>query len=871
MIWHSSSAEEVIRELNSDKEQGLSSAEVFKRSEIYGKNELLDFEEPRFLRLLLDQFKNYLNIVLLIVAVIYFAVSLFTENSDWTEALLIILILCVNGLVGAVVKYRNISRLSSLRTSVVSYATVIRDGTEQIIPAASLVPGDIMLLNVGDYVKADGRIIDSYVLKCDELSVTGETVPVEKMPSAILENITPLADRTNMVYSGSYVLNGKATIIVTETAADTAVGRAESIVKQTRVQKTPFAVKLEKLSKTASIVSLCAGVLVFFIGVIAHIKDYNVGFETTVLGHLLLGLALAVSAMPEGLSTVLDIAVSFSAQRLKARNLTMINLPTAESVGDASVICADKTGIFTSSSMSLVKVSDGRKTSTLATDKLDESAVTLLRLGLICSNLDQNEHLERHANSLEAAIERACAEATGMGKADIDSIYPRLAELPFDSVRRMMTTVTIINSKPYAIVKGAPEVVISKCNDADTEKLSALTEAFADEGLKVMAIALKALDSIPANPNSDLLENNLIFVGLLGFDNPCDPLCAEEIAQCKAKGISVVMMTGDHIKTAVSAALELGIINDESQAISHDELEKLSDEELSQQISNYFVFARITPEDKLRLVKAFRNSNQKVLITCDSVNDVPALIEADYGCALGLTGSDSVKASADFIVDDNRFSTLTLVLKESNRIFDSVLRSIKYLLSCNAAEILTVILGLIIFGDSPLAAVSLLWINFITDSLPALAFSSEVSTETLSLRKHENKSLFGKYSLLGMAIPSALIALLTLIAYGIGLTVSSSMAATLAFAVLGICQTVQAFTLSHTYTVFVKSTLKNLVMPIACGISLLIILILIATPVGSLLSFTIPNWIGWLVILLSAAITLAAGEGIKFARKRINK
>ncbi len=871
MIWHSSDTNMVVSELGSDKENGLDSTEVLKRLELYGKNEIHDFEKPSFVKLLLKQLSNYLNIIFLCTAVIYLIITLVTKEVSWTEPLLIILILCINFVTGTAINYRNIVNVDRLRNSHTTYATVVRDGIEQIIPSSNLVPGDIMILSTGDFVPADGRIIDAYVFICDEFSVTGETVPIEKMPDMLCEDITPLADRVNMVYSGSFVQSGRATVIVTETGEDTAIGRAESIVKQTRIKTTPLHTRLQSIGRLSAIVSLIAAAVVFFVGIIANISDYEIGFETTVLSHLLLGLSLAVSAIPEGLGTILTIAVAFSASRLKSRNITFINLPSAESIGATSVICTDKTGTLTDENMNLVKISDGKNIVDLTSNSINESTVTLLHLALICSNLNEREHTQRHSNAIESAIERASAKATGMSKTDIDGIYPRLAELPFDSHRGLMTTVTVINTKPYAIIKGAPEVILQRSLDIDAEAVTCTIDSMADEGLMVLAVALKPLDEIPANPNSEELENDLVFVGLLAFDNPPDPLCVREIAECKAKGIRVVMLTGDYTKTAVSVAKTLGIISDSSQVISHSELEKMSDEELSEKVSDYSVFARITSEDKLRVVRALRSCSEQVLLTCDSVRDVPALVEADYGCALGITGSDSVKASADFIVNDNKFSTLILALKESNRIFDSVLRSVKYLISCNAAEIITVLFGLIIFGTSPLTAAALLWINLITDLFPALAFSAEVSSSTLSLRRHESRQLIGVRSTASMAVPAVVISVLTLIAYGIGLLDSPETAATLSFAVISICEIVHAFALSHTYTVFQKGTVRNLVMPIACLLSLFIVFFVIITPVGSLLSFTTLDLSGWLMILISAVITLATGETVKYISKRLNK
>lgn len=871
MIWHSSDAEMVIKELEADREKGLESIEVMRRLERFGKNEIHDFEKPDFLKIFLKQLIGYVNIIMIVLAAIYLAVTAVSGDISWTEPLLIILLLLLSNLAGAAISFRNIKKVDKLRNAHQSYSTVIRDGSEQSIPSSNIVPGDILLLSEGDYIAADGRIIDTYVFMCDEFSVSGESVPVEKLADLVLDDITPLKDRTNMVYAGSYVRSGRATVVVTETGTDTAAGRAETIVRQIEPPSTPLLERLRKIGKILSTVSLICGALVFLAGVIANIKNHDIGFETTVLGYLLLGISLTVSAIPDGLPTVLEIAVCFSAQRLQSRNVIFKKLPFAESIGSTSVICTDKTGALTDENMNLVKITNGTEVIDLTRDRLTESAVTLLHLALICSNLDDSDHIERHSNSVEAAIERASAKATGMGKADIDGIYPRLAELPFDSARMLMTTVTVINTKPYAVIKGAPEVVAERCLDIDKDAVTKTINSFADEGLKVMAVALKPLEAIPVNPNSEELENGLIFVGLLAFDNPLDPLSVREISGCRAKGIRVVMLTGDYPRTAVATALRLGIIFDSSEAITHSEIMDMSDEELEEAVLKYSVFSRVTAEDKLRVVKALRARSHEVLITCDTVDDLPALKEADYGCALGITASDSVKSEADLIVSDNKFSSLILALKESNRIFDSVLRSIKYLISCNATEIVTVLFGIIIFGISPIGAAALLWINFVTDFLVTLAFSGETASSTLSLRRHESRELLNIRGAAGIAVPTVIMSVLTIIAYAVGLSTSSGAAAALAFTVMSVCETTHAFTLSHTYTVFQKGTIRNLVMPLACLLSTAITLLVALTPVGALLSFEPFGGSGWLMVIIAAAVTLITGEVIKFINKKYAK
>ncbi len=869
MIWHSTDAEKVITELRSDRENGLSSTEVLSRLELYGKNEIHDFEPPRFWKILLKQFVGYKNIILTLLALIYLVVAAVSKDTNWAESAVLISVIILSNLAGAALSFRNIKKVDSLRNSHTSYSTVIRDGNEQSIPSSNIVPGDILLLREGDYIAADGRIIDSYVLLCDEFAVSGETVPVEKIPSVVLEDITPLHDRTNMVYAGSFVRSGKAVIIATETADDTAVGRAESIHRQISNHSTPLRDRLVRIAKMLSAVSMICGAVIFLIGIIANLSNREIGFASTVLTYLLLGICITVSSIPDGLATILDIAVSFSAARLESRNVIFKKLHYAESIGSTSVICTDKTGALTDDNMNLVKITNGTEVVNLTTDPVNESTITLLHLALICSNLDDSEHIERHSNSVEAAIERASAKATGFGKAEVDGIYPRLAEIPFDSSRMLMTTVTVINGKPYAVIKGAPEIIADRCIDIDKPSLIAVIDSFADEGLKVLAVALKPLEAIPVNPNSEELENGLVFVGLLGFDNPPDPLSVREISECRAKGIRVAMLTGDYHKTAVAVATRLGIIFDSSEAITHRQIESMSDQELCTAVEQYSVFSRVTAEDKLRIVRALKQNSHEVLITCDEANDLPALKEANYSCALGITASDSVKAESDLIVTDNKFSSLVLALKESNRIFDGVLRSIKYLISCSVAEIVTVLFGIIIFGLSPLCAATLLLINFITDFLPTLAFSGEVASSTLSLRRHESRELLNIRTTVGIAVPSVIISVLTIISFAVGRSVSDGAAAALAFTVLSVSETVHAFTLSHTYTVFQKGTIRNLVMPVTCLLAVIVTILIAATPIGQILSFERFDGTGWMMVLISAVATLVTGEIIKFINKRM--
>ncbi len=868
LIWHNNSAEDVIKELSADKESGLSSSEVFKRLEFYGKNEMHDSEKIGFGALLLKQVTNYFNLALFISSLTYLVIALLNKEVKLAEPLLITFFLCCHCLISAAISYRNAAKKRGLRSSHSGTSAVIRDGSEQIIDSANIVPGDILVLSAGDFIPADGRIIDSYVLMCDEFAHTGQNVPIEKFHDTVLDSITPLPERNNMVFAGSFVKSGKALVVVTETGENTALGRAGLIRREIERKDTPLEAKLKHVGKIYLVVTIIAAAVIFLLGVLVHIKSYETGFENTVLSHLLLGLSVTASNIPEGLAAILTVAVAFSVQRLENRNLTFIDLSSIEAIGGASVICTDKTGILTDENMNLVKVTSGTSVCNITTEKPAEPHIMLLNLALICSNMNESAHAERHSNALELAIERASMKITGVSKNDIDGMYPIVAELPFDSDRRMMTAVTIINSKPYSVTKGAPEVILDRCDAVDKESVLKLVDSFADEGLKVLAVALKPLLSIPANPTTGELENGLNFVGLMAFDNPPDPDAVKEVAECRRKNIRVIMLTGDHPKTAEAVAFNFGIIKDSSEVLTHEALLAMSDDELFESIKKYSVFARATAEDKLRVVKALKQNGDEVLLTCDTVSDVPAMAVADYGCALGQTASDSIKAAAGFIVDDNKFSTLVLALKESNRIFDSVLRSLKFLISSSAASITAIIFGLIIFGNSPFTATSLLLINLIIMLFPRLAFSSETKSSTLSFRRHESRELLNVRAIVGMAVPSVIIAILTLTAYGVSLTAGRGAATAAAFAVLVVSQAVHAFSQSHTYTVLQKGVTQNRAMPIACIISILLALLILVTPIRNLLSFTPLTGGGWLMLIVSALVTFAVGEAIKFASKK---
>ena len=864
MIWHSSTAEEVIKELNTDKANGLTSEEAEARLKVYKKNEIHNFNKVGFINLLFSELKNYLYLILVAVSVIYMVLTSLTDNLDILGGVLIILLVFLNAWVNAFGKYRSVAELDMLRTSITSKATVIRDGKEMTILSNLLVPGDIILLKTGDFAPADGRLIDSYVLKCDEYTLTGEDVPIDKFHDAVYEDITPMKNRNNMIYSGCSILNGHAVAVVTETGVSTEIGRAECIANEANSAVSPLKTKVDTIAKYFAIISFVASALIFFIGVAVNFSRTDISFANIVLQKLIVALSVAVAAIPEAVSVILTFSLALGVKRLFKNKVTVSNLQITENIRNITTICTDKTGVLTTNQMSVKKVYNSSFVTDLETDTPDDSVITILRLALICSNFKSEEHIERHANSLENAIEKACIKHTNMSQQDMDGIYPRLAELPFDSMRRMMTTVSIINGKPFAITKGAAESIAERCLNCDTEKIKNIATEFALDSLKVIAVAMKPLSEIPANPSSEELESKLTFVGLIGIDDPLDPESVAAFKECEENGIKVIMVTGDHIDTAKAVAKKIGILKDDNLAITGEELAELSDEELAQNISKYTVFARLKPEDKLRIVTALKENGEKVLVTGDSVNDTPALLSADIGCALGATGSDVVRTSSDIVVRNNKFSSIMLALMESRRIFINIRKGIQYLISCNFAEILALVLGLLIFKVEPISAAAILWINFITDGFPALALASNGDISSLSLDRSSNV-LFNLKSYVKILVPSVTISVLILIAYAIGNAQSYSLAITMAFAVTGICEIFHAFSINSGKSLFKFKFSANKTMLKFCGFSLAILLLLLLTPIGKILSLTLMPFTSWLFVIASALIVLAADEITKLA------
>ena len=861
MIWHNSTPSEVLSELSVNPDVGLNTNEVEYRLKQFGKNELSNISKKSFLTFLISEITSNYSIALITIAIVHLLLTVFLSSTGALSSVIIITVAVLSTFITAFLKYYSEKELGKLRNSVTTSVTVIRNGMEISIPATELVPGDIMVLKTGDYIRADARVIDSYVLKCDECRVTGETVSSDKLHDTIFEDITPISKRENMIYSGSVVVNGKGLAVVTETGDNTEIAKNANIAIEMDKGHTPLQETLLKIKNVISVSVLISALIIFICGIIVNFSA-PVSFAVTVVDHLLLALSVVVAAAIGFIPFILNSALLFSIKRLKKHGTVITDPVVAENLKDIKVICTDKTGTLTTENLSLVKVYDGQRDIDLNLRAPDDSSSTILRLALICTNFSHDEHTERHSNNMEYAIEAACIDHLGLSKNDVDGMYPKVAELPFDSERMLMTTVTVINGNPVAIVKGAPEVILSRCEGLTDDSPEKASVEYAVQGLKVIAVAIKPLDEIPANPNAEELENGLTFAGILGFEDTIDPVAVSQCKKCRESGIKIVMITGDHIDTAVSIGIKLGIINDRNEALSGEELSAIEPEALENEIHKYSVFARISPEDKLKIVTALKAKYGKVLVTGDSINDTPALLAADIGCALGLTASDAAKDASDLVVNDNRFYSIVHAIKESKRALLDVKKAIGHSITIFASLCIIAIVGQLFSGASHIGASAAMLLALFAYILPMIGFFSENYGGGVPFSA-SSEAFFEIPFIIGISATTVSTSIMSLIA---GFVFGSGAA----FAVFSMCISVCAFCRAHSRLILSKHTLKSRTLPIILAVVRCVVLIITLTPLGGLLSIGSVSGGGWIMVLLSSIITFIICELLKIASKLIS-
>ncbi len=860
MIWHSVDTASVLSELEVTSENGLSNGTVDLRLKKYGKNVIRNIEKPSFKKHFLSQLKNKYVYVLSVIAVISFIFSLVYQKNHFYSPILIIGIVLLNSVISAYQMLRSDIALNSLRSITNPIATVIRDGIEKQINAEDLVPGDIILIKEGDYIPADARLIDTSNFAANEFILSGEDVPANKKENVIIDDIADVTARTNMIFSGCVAVRGTARAVVVETGLNTQIGHNSTLNQQSGLDTLPVSEKLDYFGKIINIAILLVCAIVFVLQLIYNFK--NQGFATTTATALLNSMCLAVSAIPEGLPAISTIAVALGIERIIKEDIIIKKVSALEILGKTTVICADKTGIITKNSMYLDRIFDGENVSSVEDSELNEKGIMILRLAASCSTIEND--------ATESSIKKACVDHCDITAEELDNLFPRVEMIPFDSARKTTTSINMIDGKPYAIIKGAAESLADKFNNIDAKALLKVNEEFAGDALRIVCIAIKPLETIPSNPSPQDIENDLTFVGLIGLNDPLRIPTIDAIKMNDTAGIKTVMITGDNLTTAKAVARRAGILKDNYEAITGSEIEQMTDEELKSTISKYTVFARVTPNDKLRIISAFRSNGEIVTITGDNFKDVQALASADIGCAMGRLGTDVIRANADIIIKNSHFDSIVNAIKESRGLFANIQKSVLYLLACNIAEILFYLITLIIFKKPPISAVQLLWINLLTDCAPVIAIATAKAEDSV-MKKHPTAlvgRLFEISSIIDIALHSVYISAVTAVAFVIGYKSNDyTYAMTMAFSTLALTEIFHAFNLRSQSSIFKSKYGINDFLFISSILIIFIILFLCLTPAGFVFGLTILNFKHLLISLLLSLSVIVFCEFLKLLKK----
>ena len=870
-MWHSSSVEEIAKNLKTNINIGLPDDEAQKRFERYGPNNLKEKKKESIFVKFIKQFNDFMIITLIIAAIISAVVSKLNGEADYIDSIIIVAIVIFNAIMGLVQEQKAEKSLEALKKMSAPNAKVRRNGRVQEIDATMVVPGDIVILEAGNYVPADCRLINSYNLKIEESALTGETIPSLKDSSKILKENSAMGDLCNMVFATTIVVNGHGEAIVVETGMNTRVGKIAGMIIEDESPETPIQKKLAEVGKILAIACIIICVLIFVIGIFKKIPIIEM-FMTSV--------GLAVAAIPEGLPAIVTIMLSIGVTKMAKKNSIIRKLPAVETLGSSSVICSDKTGTLTQNKMTVTEVRNcfGRANS--------NERKFIFELGTMCTDTTEeriNGKLGFVGEATEVAISNAAMEE-GVSKSFLYDEMKRINDIPFDSKRKMMTTIHKYGNRYRIITKGAPDVLLKRCSNcysggqivpifSKKDDINEQNNQMAEKALRVIAVAYKDVEKLPEMQD---VEKDLIFCGLIGMIDPPREGVKEAIRTCRRAGIKTVMITGDHLQTAKAIAKELGILKRGDLAIDGETLERMSQHELEQNIMDYSVFARVSPEHKVRIVKAFQSTGAVVAMTGDGVNDAPALKNADIGIAMGKGGTDVAKNAADMILLDDNFVTIVEAVKQGRNIYDNIKKAIHFLISTNIGEIVTIFFGLVLGIKSPLLAIQLLWINLVTDSLPAIALGLEKEEENIMSRLPRNpkKNLFADGLWWKIMIEGAMLGIFTLLAFSIGNRLYSvEVGRTMAFLTLGILELVHSFNIKSEESIFKIGVLENkyLVGALVLGVILQVIVVVVS-PLAQIFSLVPLTGIQWLYTVLIAIAPIPIVEiqkavnGYKFGR-----
>lgn len=870
MKWHNKHFKEVCLALGTDEVNGLTENQAEESMYKYGENKLQEKEKTSIIIRFFMQFNDFMIMILLASAVVSAGLSVINKENDFIDSIIILFIVTLNAILGLVQENKAEKSLEALKKSTAPSSKVIRNGKLMQMDTSKVVVGDLIVLETGDFVPADARLVTSSNLKIEESALTGESLPVSKEASFISLDDSVVSDRRNMVYSGSSIGYGRGTAVVVAVGMDTEVGKIANMIMSEESKETPLQKKLAGTGKALGIGALVICFIIFLLGLLRHIPAFEM-FMTSV--------SLAVAAIPEGLPAIVTVMLAIGVQRMVRRNAIVRKLPAVETLGGATVICSDKTGTLTQNKMTVIEICDSiGQVNNSGSEKLQ-----ILKLLNLCNNTTlvvEDGETKLIGEPTEKALITAGLNA-GLSKNKLMLEYPRIEDIPFDSKRKMMTTLHKDGEgKYFSVTKGALDVLLKKCThyyekgkvlqltSSKASEIEKMNENMASKALRVLAVAYRDFSEKPYKLDEEKTECNLIFMGVVGMMDPPREEAKGAVETCIKAGIKPVMVTGDHAITALAIAKKLGICEG-GKALTGYELNNMSDEELEKRIYDYSVFARVSPEHKVKIVKAFQNNGAVVAMTGDGVNDAPALKVADIGCAMGISGTDVAKGASDMILTDDNFKTIVDAVREGRGIYNNIKKAVHFLLSSNIGEIITILAALLMGFPTPLLAIHLLWVNLVTDSLPAIALGLDPADKDIMEKRQQGnngKSLFSRNLWNRIALEGIMIGMLALIAFGVGIVYFDdygdvSIGRTMAFATLSISQLVHAFNMRSEGSIFKLDILENIYLVYAFVIGIILqVSVIMIDPLAEIFKVSNLSSSAWLVVAFLCIMPLAIVE-----------
>lgn len=869
MEAYKQSVDTVTKEVSVNTETGLTQQEAQQRLKENGRNQFEEAKKDSVLKKFIHSLSDFTTIILLVAAAISFYTAIVTEHGEYFEGILIIAIVIINAVLAIVQEGNAEKSLAALQDMNKQSSAVLRDGKVIEVDAEELVVGDVLVLEAGSMITADARLIQASQMRVEESALTGESEPVEKDPTYVGHDDDGLGDQINMIFKGCTVVNGRGRAVVTATGMNTEMGKIAGLLNNSDQQKTPLQKRLNQLGKRISLLALGAAAIVFIIGELQG---------EPLLEMFMTAVSLAVAAVPETLTVIVTLTLAYGVQKMAKKHAIIRRLPAVETLGTANVICSDKTGTLTQNKMRVRRVWHRGDEVTDTEDAMTDEAMEVLKMAALCTDViveKEGDELTVTGNPTEAAIVRA-VEENYHTKEELEEKYPRIGEIPFDSERKMMTTVHQWGKKYISITKGAFDVLLPRFGFGDVDQAAIVNDRFGKRALRVIAVGYAVYDEPPKEITSEALEKNLRLLGLIGMIDPPRPESKGAIARAKKAGIKTVMITGDHVVTASAIAKELGILKDKGEALSGSELKKMSDEELDKRVKDLSVYARVTPEDKIRIVQSWQRSGAVVAMTGDGVNDAPALKASDVGCAMGITGTDVAQGASDMILTDDNFATIVDAVAQGRAVYRNIRKAINFLLSCNISEIFIVLIAMLLGWGAPFTAVQLLFVNVVADGLPGFALGKEPAEKGIMDEAPipKNEGIFARGLWQKIGINAAVFTVITLFGFylgafvpGVSAYVSNSyeVGQTVAFLILAYSSILHVFNVRSANSVFRVKLSSNK------SLFEMVVLALLITTTIALLPFT-QELFGlvhislnhWMLAIFLSFVPIFVNEMIKF-------